>query len=97
MEVGTRQASTDTATLSVILTDLHTHYPPPSTDKPLEVDENKQGENADHDIITFAPKSYPSFVVSRKKKVIKTRPIPDSQIPAFGREIQRQSWIEVFF
>ena len=51
--------------------------------------------HTDHDIVTFAPKSNPNFAVSRKKKVVKTRPIPDSKIPAFGREIQRQSWIEV--
>ena len=55
-EVANRQASTENATLSVILTDLHTHYHPPTTDKPLEVDENKE-ENADNDTITFAPKS----------------------------------------
>ena len=59
------------------------------------MDENKEGENSDHDIVTFAPKSDPNFAVKRKKKVIKTRPILDSDIPAFGREIQKQSWIEV--
>ena len=95
VEVGTRKASTDDATLTVILSDLHTHYHPPSTDKPLEVDEGKEGKNADHDIVTFAPKSNPNFAVSRKKKVVRTRPIPDSKIPAYVREIQGQSWIEV--
>ena len=43
----------------------------------------------------FAPKSNPNFTVQRKKKVILTRPIADSQIPAFAREIQSQSWIQV--
>ena len=95
VEVGTRQASADNATLDVILSDLHTHYHPPTTKEPLEVDDNKEGENSDHDIVIFAPKSDPNFAVKRKKKVVTTRPIPDSQIPAFGRDIQSQSWIEV--
>ena len=95
VEVGTRQASTDNATLTVILSDLHTHYHPPSTEKPLEVDEDKEGENSDHDVVIFAPKSNPNFKVLRKKKVIVTRPIPESQIPAFGREIEGQSCFQV--
>jgi hypothetical protein len=61
----------------------------------MEVDEGKEGKNADHDIVTFAPKSNPNFAVSRKRKVVRTRPIPDSKIPAFAKEIQGQSWIEV--
>ena len=93
--VGTRQASADDPTLTVIISDLHAQYHPPSTQKPLEVDEDKVGKNGDHDIVIFAPKSNLNFKVERKKKVIKTRPIPESLIPAFAREIQSQSWIEV--
>ena len=92
---GTREASRDNATLTVILSDLHAFYHPPDTRKPLEVDEDKTGKNSDHDIVVFAPKSNPNFKVERKKRVIKTRPIPQSKIPAFGREVQSQSWIEV--
>ena len=93
--VGTRQASMDNASLTVILSDLHTHYHPPTTLNPLEADVGKGGVNADHDIVVFAPKANPDFEVKRKKRTILTRPIPDSLIPAFGREIQDQDWRKV--
>ena len=84
------------ATLTMILSDLHTYYHPPTTLAPLQVDEDKAGKDSDHDVIIFAPKSDTNFKVERKKKVIKARPLPDSKIPAFGREFQEISWKEVF-
>ena len=93
--VGTRQASTDGAALTVILSDLHTHYHPPTTLSPLEADEDKGGVNGDHDMVVFAPKANPDFEIKREKKTIQTRPIPDSKIPAFGRDFQSLPWTEV--
>ena len=93
--LGSRQATTDGAALTIILSDLHTLYHPPTTKPPLEVDENKEGANSDHDMVIFAPKANPDFAVTRKRRSIRTRPIPDSKIPAFGRDIQSQNWLEV--
>ena len=90
--VGTRKQ----ATLEIILSDLINLYHPPTTKPPLQVDENKKGADSDHYIVIFAPKSDLVFQVPRMKKVVKTRPLPDSKIPLFGREIQNQSWGEVF-
>ena len=38
------------ATLQLIITDLHTMYHPPTTLPPLQVDENKKGKDGDHDM-----------------------------------------------
>ena len=50
---------------------------PKATKPPLEVDENKQGSNSDHDMVIFSPKANPDFAVKRKRRSIRTRPIPD--------------------
>ena len=65
------------ATLSLILTDLHSYYHPPTTKAPLQVDEDKAGSDSDHDIIIFAPRSDAKYKVERKKKTVKSRPLPD--------------------
>ena len=44
----------------------------------------------------FAPKSNNKYKVERVKRKVTTRPLPQSQIPSFGQDIQSQSWIEVF-
>ena len=90
--VGTRKD----ATLEIILSDLLNLYHPPTVIDPLEVDEGKTGKNSDHNIVIFAPRSNPNFKVERKKRTIKTRPIPDSRIPLFGRDIQQQNWQDIF-
>ena len=84
------------ATLTMILSDLHSYYHPPTTLAPLQVDEDKAGKDSDHDVIIFAPKSDANFKVERKKKVIKCRPLPDSKIPAFGKDFQEQDWQEIY-
>ena len=89
--VGTRKD----AVLSMILSDLHTLYHPPTTKAPLQADKEKAGKSSDHDIIIFAPKTNNNFRVVRKKKIIKTRPIPDSVIPDFWRDFQKQTWDDV--
>ena len=83
------------AMLTMILSDLHTLYHPPTTLSPLQVDSTKTGKDSDHDMIIFAPKSNSNFKVIRKKKIIKSRPLPDSVIPAFGTDIQNQTWQNV--
>ena len=95
VSVGTRQASQDGAALTLVLSDLHTHYHPPTTLNPLEVDDDKTGRNGDHDMVVFAPKANPDFQIQRKKRTIRTRPIPESKIPAFGRDFQSQDWSDV--
>ena len=71
---GTR----DSAVLDYIITDLQGLYHPPSCISPLEVDENKIGKNSDHNIVVLAPINQQYAGPKRKKKIIKTRPLPDS-------------------
>ena len=43
------------ATLEILLTDLHTLYHPPTILPPLQVDVNKAGKDSDHYVVPFAP------------------------------------------
>ena len=58
----------------------------------LQVDEDISGKDSDPNLVVFAPKSDTKFEVKRKKKVIKTRPILESKIPLFAKEIQDRSF-----
>jgi hypothetical protein len=44
------------------------------------VDENKLGQDSDHNTVVFAPKSNSQYKASIKKKTVKTRPLVDSNI-----------------
>ena len=80
------------ATLEILLSDLHTLYYPPTTLPPLQVDTDKKGKDSDHDIVIFAPNSNIQYRVSRKKKVIKTRPIQESKLNQFEKEVANFQW-----
>ena len=82
------------AILEIILTDLHTLYYPPTTLPPLQVDDDKKGQNSDHDVVVFAPNSNAQYRVSRKKQIIKSRPIPESNIFKFEKEVASINWEE---
>ena len=83
------------ANLELLLTDLHPFYHPPTTLPPLQVDEDKTGSDSDHDIVLLAPRCNSKFKVERIKKTIKTRPLPDSGLIHFGKDITNQKWDEV--
>ena len=92
VSIPTRKA----ATLSIVLTDLHTLYHPPTTLAPLQVDSNKKGKDADHEIILLAPKNNTLYKQKRAKKVIKSRPILDSQLQKFEKDLAIYPWSEIF-
>ena len=84
------------AVLEIVLTDLHTLYHPPTTLPPLQVDDDKVGKDSDHNIVLFAPKQNMKYKRERKKKIVKTRPIPESQIVKFEQELALQPWDQLF-
>lgn len=84
------------ATLEILLTDLHSLYHPPTTLPPLQVDVDKNGKDSDHNIVVFAPKSNIQFKEQITKRTIKTRPILDSQLNNFERDLANYPWDEVF-
>ena len=84
------------ATLSVVLTDLHSFFHPPTTLPPLQVDEDKKGEDSDHNIVVLAPKSNAQYKINRVKKTIRTRPIPESQLINFEKDLANFPWSDVF-
>jgi hypothetical protein len=75
----------NTATLEIILTDLHTMFHPPTTLPPLQVDTDKVGKDSDHEVVILAPISNLQYKVERRKKTIFTRPLPQSQIVNFEK------------
>ena len=76
ISVSTRNS----ATLEIILSDLHTVFHPPTTLPPLQVDEGKIGKDSDHNVVVFAPKSNLQYHRKQEKKTIFTRPLPESGI-----------------
>ena len=86
----------NTATLEIILTDLHTMYHPPTTILPLQVDSEKVGKDGDHEIVILAPKSNAQYMIKRQKKAIVTRPLPESKILNFEKAIMSTNCEEIF-
>ena len=82
------------ATLEIMLTDMHTLYHPPTTIPPLQVDTGKKGKDSDYEVVIFAPISNIQYKVHRKKKTIRSRPIPDSQVLKFENEVAKFQWDE---
>ena len=89
---GTRKS----AILENIITDLQGLYHPPTCLPPLEVDDGKAGKDSDHNVILLAPINQPHQGPPRKKKTIRTRPLPESQIKIFGKFMTEHKWEEVF-
>ena len=83
-------------TLEILLSDLHSMYHPPTTLPPLQVDTDKKGKDSDHNIVVFAPKDNIEYKEKLKKKSIKFRPIPDSQVAKFEIELAKYPWDHVF-
>ena len=89
-------ATRKSATLEIVLTDLHSFFHPPTTLLPLQVDPHKKGKDNGHNIVVLAPKNNAQFKIERVCKTIKTRPIPESQILNFERDIANFPWAEAF-
>ena len=87
-------ATRKSAILENIITDLHTFYQAPECLAPLEVDEDKDGEDSDHNIVMMEPVM---FGPNRKplKKTIVTRPLPESGIAHFSLFMKEHKWEEV--
>ena len=81
--------------LEKVITDLQTYFHPPKTHEPIEVDEDKEGENSDHNIVLLTPVNIITDAPQRVKRVIKTRPLPDSKIREFNKFMKIHNWSEV--
>ena len=83
------------ATLEILLTDLHSLFHPPTTLPPLQVDSDKNGKDSDHDVVLLAPLNNLKYKLERKKKTIRIRPIPQSQVVKFERDLAMHPWEEI--
>ena len=87
-------ATRDSAILENIITDLHTLYQQPECLPPLQVDEDKAGENSDHNVVLLPPITINNNR-KRVKKPIVTRPLPESGVEKFSQFICSHTWGEV--
>ena len=76
--------------------DLHTLYHPPTTLLPLQVDTGKPGKDSDHNIVVFAPKHNIQYTSEEAKTTVRTRPLPDSKIYKFEKELMKYQWEKLF-
>ena len=58
-----------------------------ATMPPLQVDTNKKWKDSDHDVVLFAPLHNVDYKRDRVKKTIKIRPVLDSQVMKFERDL----------
>ena len=82
------------AVLEKVITDMHSFYHPPTSLPPLQVDERKKGKNGDHKVIIMAPLSNTNFKLERKKRIVKTRPLPKENFERFRKEFILHKWNE---
>ena len=85
-----------TAVLENVFTDLATFYHEPTTLQPLENDEDEVGKPSDHNMLIIAPKVETQFKQDRKRRTIKTMPMPESSIKEFMKDISQHEWKEVY-
>ena len=71
-------------------------YHPATTIPPLQADMDKVGKDGDHEILVLAPKTNLNYCVERKKKIIFTRPMPQSQMQKFEKAIVDTNWENIF-
>ena len=84
------------ATLEIVLTDLHSLFHPPTPLPPLQVDQDKQGKDGDHNVVVLAPVCNSTYQIIRKKKKIVTRPLPKSGMESFEKALVFYPWDEQF-
>ena len=69
---------------------------PPTTLDPIKQDDNTTGKPSDHNVVIVAPRSDVNFQVQRHKKRIHLRPMPDSKVSSFMRDIAKHEWSEIY-
>ena len=60
-----------------------------------DVTSSDTGKDSDHEVIVYAPLSDNDYLKPRTKKTITIRPLPQSGIDKFGKEITGHDWREV--
>ena len=90
--VATRNA----ATLELVITCMATLLHPPTTKDPFLQDPQSKGKPSDHNVIIVAPRTDIIFRVERQKKTIQMRPLPESKVADFMRELGSKHWSELY-
>ena len=75
---------------------MHSLFHHPTTLPPLQVDKGKLGKDGDHNIVVLAPITNMKFKTERKKRKIITRPLPESGIQNFEKDLIFYPWESEF-
>ena len=81
--------------LDLVVTDAHTLYDPPYLEPPLQPNDPSSASPSDHYGNVLVPRSHLGPVSSRIYKVIKVRPITQSQLNILGSAIVMEDWSAV--
>ena len=84
------------ATLELVITDMATLVHSPTTLEPIKQDDKTPGKPSDHGVIIVAPRTDTNFTKERHKKTVHIRPMPQSRVGEFMRDIRTQEWTEVY-
>ena len=86
----------NTSILENVITDLATFFHEATTLPALENDKEGKGKPSDHSILVVAPVVGTQFKQERKKRSIKTMPMPQSSVSEFMKDISTHGWNEVY-
>ena len=89
--IPTRKSST----LELIITCMAKLFHPPTTLDPIQQDDNTPGRPSDHNVLVVAPRTDLTFAQNRQKTTIHMRPLPESRVQQFMREMSQNQWKEV--
>ena len=88
-------ATRNSSTLELVITDMATMFHPPTVLPPIQQDENTKGKPNDHSVVIVAPRTDVNFKKERHKRKVHIRPLPESKVSDFMREIGLHDWSEV--
>ena len=84
------------ATLELVITDMSTLVHPSTTLDPIRQDDKTSGKQSDHGVNIVAPRTDLNFKKERHKKTVHVRPMPQSKVAEFMKDIGTHAWPEVY-
>ena len=89
-------ATRNDSTLELVITDMATLLHPPTTLDPINQDKNTKGKPSDHHVIVVAPRTDVNFKIERHKRNVHLRPLPESKMSRYMRDMGSHVWEEVY-
>ena len=78
--------------LTIVISDLHRLYQEPRIVPPVPVDQGASGSPSDHQGVLVLPIDAASIPSNKTKKILTIRPIKESSLHSFGKELASVNW-----